>query len=504
MVTDRISRVSDTANDRQSRGGAIDRYFGITERGSTFGREIRGGFATFFAMSYIVVLNPLIIGTVADKDGHLLGNAGGVPDSIAMVGSVTSLAAGVLTILMGIVGRYPFAIAVGLGLNSFLAVSVASQMSWPEAMGLVLIEGLVITLLVMTKVRVAVLHAIPADLKTAMSVGIGLFIAFIGLVDSGLIRRVPDVAGTTVPVGLGIGGELAGWPIVVFIVGVVLTAVLVMRKVRGAIIIGMATSTVLAIIVEAIFKPGPSLVDGKPVPTGWQLNVPTLPSDIIAAPNFSLIGDVDPFGGFARVGVLAALMIVFTLMLSDFFDTMGTVVGLSAEAKLLDKDGQVPGVGRVLLVDSVAAATGGAMSTSSNTTYIESAAGIGEGARTGFASLITGGMFLLAMFIAPLVSIVPFEAATPALVIVGLAMMAQIRRIDFTDVGIVIPCLLTAVLMPFSFSIAVGLGAGMITYVILRTFQGRAREVHPLLWGVAALFALYFAAHPIRVALGID
>lgn len=504
MVTDRIPRVPSDAKNPRRAPGKVDQYFGISERESTFGREIRGGFATFFAMSYIVVLNPLIIGTVTDADGNLLGGAGSVPESIAMVGSVTSLAAGLLTILMGIIGKYPFAIAVGLGLNSFLAVSVASQMSWQEAMGLVLIEGVVITLLVVTKVRVAVLHAIPSDLKTAMSVGIGLFIAFIGLVDSGFIRRVPDVAGTTVPVGLGVGGNLTGWPIVVFLVGLLLTAVLVMRKVRGAIIIGMATSTVLAIIVEAVFKPGPSLVDGKPVPSGWQLNVPTLPSDIIALPDLSLIGDVDPFGGFARVGVLAALMIVFTLMLSDFFDTMGTVVGLSAEAKLLDKQGQVPGVGKVLLVDSLAAASGGAMSTSSNTTYIESAAGIGEGARTGFANLITGGLFLVAMFIAPLVSIVPFEAATPALVIVGLAMMAQIRRIDFSDVAIVIPCLLTAVLMPFSFSIAVGLGAGMITYVVLRTFQGRAREVHPLLWGVAALFALYFAAHPIRVALGID
>jgi AGZA family xanthine/uracil permease-like MFS transporter len=206
MVTDRIPRVPRDTTPGRRTPGAIDRYFGISDRESTFGREVRGGFATFFAMSYIVVLNPLIIGTVADADGNLLGGAGSVPESIAMVGSVTSLAAGLLTILMGVVGKYPFAIAVGLGLNSFLAVSVASQMSWQEAMGLVLIEGVVITLLVITKVRVAVLHAIPSDLKTAMSVGIGLFIAFIGLVDSGFIRRIPDEAGTTVPVNLGIGG----------------------------------------------------------------------------------------------------------------------------------------------------------------------------------------------------------------------------------------------------------------------------------------------------------
>ncbi|TDQ00273.1 NCS2 family permease [Labedaea rhizosphaerae] len=467
------------------------------------GREVRGGLATFFAMSYIVVLNPLIIGTVKDADGNLLGHSGDVPSAIAAVGSVTCLAAGLLTILMGVVGRYPFALAVGLGLNSFLAVAVASKVSWPEAMGLVLIEGIVITLLVLTKVRTAVLHAIPGDLKTAISVGIGLFIAFIGFVDSGFVRRVPDAAGTTVPVGLGVNGELFGGPIVVFVFGLLLTAILVMRRVRGAILIGILSSTVLAIIIEYVFKPGPSVVNGQHVATGWSLNVPRVPSDVLALPDLGLIGDVDPFGAFGRIGILAAVMIVFTLMLSDFFDTMGTVVGLSAEAKLLDKDGQVPGVGRVLFVDSVAAAAGGAMSTSSNTTYIESAAGIGEGARTGFASVVTGLMFLLAMFVAPLVSVVPFEAATPALVIVGLAMMSQIRRIDFADVGIVVPCLLTAVLMPFTYSIAAGLGAGLISYVILRSFQGRAREIHLLLWIVAVLFALYFAIHPLRQALGI-
>ncbi|MGQ0838164.1 NCS2 family permease [Actinokineospora sp.] len=481
----------------------MDRYFEISARGSNIGREVRGGFATFFAMSYIVVLNPLIIGTVLDADGNLLGNAKDIPTSIAAVGSVTCLAAGLLTILMGIVGRYPFAIAVGLGLNSFLAVAVASKMSWPEAMGLVLVEGVVITLLVLTKVRTAILHAIPNDLKTAMSVGIGLFIAFIGLVDAGFVRRVPDVAGTTVPVGLGIGGELYGWPTAVFVFGLLLTAVLVMRRIRGAIIIGMASATVVAILIEAIFRPGPAFVNGQRVATGWQLNVPTVPTDFFAFPDLSLIGDVDPLGGFSRVGVLAALMIVFTLLLSDFFDTMGTVVGLSSEARLLDRDGRVPRVGQVLLVDSLAATAGGVVSSSSNTTYIESAAGIGEGARTGFANLITGTMFLAAMFVVPLVSVVPFEAATPALVIVGLAMTSQIRRIDFSDVGIVVPCLLTAVLMPFTYSIAAGLGAGMITFVVLRAFQGRAREIHPLLWTVAALFALYFVAHPLRVLLGI-
>jgi adenine/guanine/hypoxanthine permease len=483
--------------------GSVDAYFGITERGSSFGREIRGGFTTFFAMSYIVVLNPLIIGTVADQNGSLIGGGGDVGKSTIAVAGVTALTAGILTILMGVIGRYPFAIAVGLGLNSFVAVGVASQMSWPQAMGLVVVEGLFVTLLVLTKVRTAVLHAIPGDLKTAISVGIGLFIAFIGFVDSGLVRRIPDAAGTTVPVSFGIGGELQGWPTVVFVVGLAVTAILVMRRVRGAIIIGILSATIVAIIVEALFHPGPSFVDGKPVPTGWALNVPTVPNDWFALPDLHLLGNFDLVGGFTHIGVLAALMIVFALMLSDFFDTMGTVVGLSSQAGLLDRQGQLPNVGRVLFVDSLAAAVGGVASSSSNTTYIESSAGIGEGARTGVASMFTGTLFLAAMFFTPLVTIVPFEAATPALVVVGLAMVSQIRRIDFTDVAVVIPALLTAVLMPFTYSISVGIGAGLISYTALRTFQGRGREIHPLLWVVSALFLLYFAVHPLREAFGI-
>jgi adenine/guanine/hypoxanthine permease len=509
MSTDRLpphrqgyGQQTEPHHRRAPRVNGFDSFFGVTQRGSTMGREIRGGFATFFAMSYIVVLNPLIIGTVSDGDGNLIGG-GDVGTSTIAVAGVTALTAGVLTILMGLIGRYPFAIAAGLGLNSFLAVGVASQMSWPEAMGLVVVEGVLVILLVLTKVRSAVLHAIPGELKTAISVGIGLFIAFIGFVDSGIVRRIPDEAGTTVPVTLGIGGELQGWPTLVFLVGLAVTTILVMRRVRGAIIIGILSATVIAVVVEAIFHPGPSIVNGEPSATGWRLNVPIVPTDWFALPDLSLVGNVDILGGFARIGALAAVMIVFALLLSDFFDTMGTVVGLSSQAGLLDRNGQLPGVGRVLFVDSLAAASGGGASASSNTTYIESSAGIGEGARTGVASLVTGVLFLAALFFTPLVTIIPFEAATPALVVVGLAMVSQIRRIDFTDVAVLVPALFTAILMPFTFSISVGIGAGLISYVVLRTFQGRAREIHPLLWIVSILFLLYFAVHPLRELAGI-
>jgi AGZA family xanthine/uracil permease-like MFS transporter len=467
----------------------FDRYFRITERGSTLQREVRGGFATFFTMAYIVVLNPLIIGTAKDVDGHVLG--------IPRVAAATALVAAVLTIAMGLIGRYPFALATGLGLNAFVTFSIATEMSWADAMGLVVLEGIVITVLVLTGFRVSVFRAIPTQLKTAISVGIGLFIALIGLVDAGFVRR--SGAGP-VPVQLGATGELRGWPTTVFVVGLLIMAVLVARRTRGAILLGIILTTILAIVVEAIANIGAYIPPDKN-PNGWQLNVPELPDKIVGNPDLSLLGNFSLFGGFDRVGVVAALLLVFTLMLADFFDTMGTIVGVGAEAGLLDEDGQLPGADRVLLVDSLAAAAGGASSVSSATTYIESAAGVGEGARTGVASLVTGGLFLVALFFTPLVRVVPFEAASPALVIVGFLLITQVRNIDFDDYAIAIPAFLTIVLMPFTYSITNGIGAGFVSYVLLKATQGRSREVHPLLWLVAALFVVYFAIDPIQELL---
>jgi AGZA family xanthine/uracil permease-like MFS transporter len=471
----------------------LDRYFSISARGSTVNREVRGGLATFFTMAYIVVLNPLIIGAAEDLDGSVLG--------IPKVAAATALVAGVMTLLMGIVGRYPLAIAAGLGLNAFVAFSLASRMTWADAMGLIVLEGIIITILVLTGFRTAVFHAVPPQLKTAIGVGIGLFIAFIGFVDAGFVRRT---GAPPVPVELGVGGALKGWPIVVFIVGLVLTAVLVARRVKGAILIGIVVSTIFAIVLEAIVDAGPSTdASGNPVPTGWQLNVPRLPDQVADAPDLGLLGHFSLLGGVREVGVVGALLFVFTLMLADFFDTMGTVVGVGGEAGLLDDEGNLPDVERVLLVDSVAAIAGGAASTSSNTTYIESAAGVGEGARTGLASVVTGALFILAMFFTPLVSIIPYEAATPALVVVGFLMFAQVRSIDLSDYGIAIPAFLTIVVMPFTYSITNGIGAGFVSYVVIKIVQGRARQVHPLLWVVAALFVVYFAITPIEEALGI-
>lgn len=489
----------------------LDGYFKVSERGSTVAQELRGGLATFFTMAYIVVLNPLIIGTVLDADKQFLGDLTTPGAAIPLVAAATALVAGLLTIAMGVFGRYPFAMATGLGLNAVVAFSLASGMSWEDAMGIVVLEGLVIAVLVLTGFRVAVFYAIPAGLKSAIAVGIGLFIALIGFVDAGFVRRIPGGVGeVTVPVQLGATGNLSGWPTLVFAVGLLLTVLLVARRVKGAILIGIVATTLFAMVVEWLADVGPYNQgpgpDGKPIinPDGWQLNVPKLPDDVVGSPDLSLVGDFSLFGGFERAGVVAALLFVFTIMLADFFDTMGTVVGVGAEGGLLDKDGNLPGVRNVLLVDSLGAAAGGAASVSSNTTYIESAAGVAEGARTGLASVLTGALFLVAMFFAPLVTVVPFEAATPALVVVGFLMMTQIRHIDFGDYDIAIPAFLTIVLMPFTYSITAGIGAGFISYVAIKAAHRKFADIHPLMWLIAVLFVVYFALDPVKELLNVN
>jgi AGZA family xanthine/uracil permease-like MFS transporter len=239
-------------------------------------------------------------------------------------------------------------------------------------------------------------------------------------------------------------------------------------------------------------------------PHGWGLNVPTLPDTWVRKPDFGLLGHFSLLGSWDRVGVVATVLLIFTLMLADFFDTMGTMTAIGAEAGLLDETGTPPNTQRILIVDSLAAAAGGAASVSSNTSYIESAAGVGEGARTGLASVVTGVLFLLATFLAPIVAIIPYEAATPALVVVGFLMMTQVKGILWDDVEIALPAFLTIILMPFAFSISVGIGAGFVSYVLIKAVRGKSSQIHPLLWVVSALFVVYFAIDPIRQLLGVE
>jgi adenine/guanine/hypoxanthine permease len=400
------------SNQSTAARSGLDRFFKISERGSTVSTEVRGGIVTFFTMSYIIVLNPLILGFALDSEGEILGG-GTVPGANrAMIAAGTALVAGLMTILMGVVANYPLALATGLGLNAFVAFSVASQMTWADAMGLVVIEGLVILVLVLTGFRAAVFHAVPAQLKVAISVGIGLFIALIGFVDAGFVTRIPDAAQSTVPVQLGVGGELSGWPVFVFCVGLLLVIALWVRHVKGAILISIAATTALAFVVEAIGAP-----------KAWGLTAPEWPDDVFTTPDFGTLGEFNLLGSFENAGIVTTLLLIFTLMLADFFDTMGTMTAIGAEAGLLQEDGTPPNTQRILIVDSVAAAAGGAAGVSSNTSYIESASGVGEGARTGLASVVTGLLFLGAIFLAPLVVMIPAQAAVPALVLVGFLMM---------------------------------------------------------------------------------
>ena len=401
-----------------------------------------------------------------------------------------------LTILMGVVANYPLALAAGLGLNAFVAYSIANQMTWADAMGLIFIEGIIILVLVLTGFRTAVFHAVPPSLKTAISVGIGLFIALIGFVDAGFAGN-----GAAVPLQLGRAGSgsLTGWPVVVFCFGLVLVIALWARKVKGAILISILVTTALAVVIQAISDQGSS-VD---TPGGWSLNIPTGPGwgNIFDTPHFGTLGHFSLLGSWDKAGVVVTVLLIFTLMLADFFDTVGTITAIGAEAGLLDEEGMPPNTERILIVDSIAAAAGGAAGISSNTSYIESASGVGEGARTGLASVVTGALFLVTILVTNLVAIIPSEAAVPALVLVGFLMMQQVRDIDWGDMEIAIPAFLTIVLMPFTYSITVGIGAGFLAFVLIKTVKGKVSEVPPLLWLIAAAFVLYFAINPVTELL---
>ena len=443
-------------------------------------------------MAYIIVLNPLILGQVPDKFGNLIiGLPADAPGagaaSVAAVAVATAVVAGLMTILMGGVGRFPAAIAAGLGLNSVVAFQVAQMVGWTAAMGFVFWEGVIVLILVVTGFRRAVLDAVPRSIRSAISVGIGLFIAFVGLADAHVITQAEGT-----PVQLGVGGKLQSWPTAVFVVVLFLLIALWVRKIKGAMLIAIVAGTVLAVLLQQWLN----LPAGDP--NGWALNVPALQG--FQPLDFSLfaVPFANPmdffFGAFTQTGgaVVSAILVILSLMLADFFDTMGTVVAVGAEGGLLEEGGYPKHVQSILLIDSVAAVAGGLGSTSSNTLYIESASGVGDGARTGLASIVTGAAFLVSLAIAPFVNMVPFEAATPTLFFVGCLMMAQVTEIKWSDIEESLPAFAAIALMPFTYSITNGIGAGFLVYCFVKVVRGKAKEVHPLLWVVAAMFLIYF------------
>jgi adenine/guanine/hypoxanthine permease len=435
--------------------GGLAGYFKFEERGTNIATETRAGLTTFFVMVYIIFVNASILGAGFKLD----------PAGVAAVSAGTALVAGIMTIAMGAVANYPLALAAGLGINGIVAFSLTARgLSPAGAMGVIVLEGVVVTMLVVVGFREAVMNAVPLALKRAIGAGIGLFILFIGFVNGGFI---------VAPAG---GVPLVGpaYPTTVgqflFLAGLLFTIVLWVLKVRGALIISIVVITVVALLI----------------------GVAKVPAGISATPNFATIGKFDVTNVWTVLGPVAAALTIFAIMLTDFFDTMGTVTGVASEAGLAEPDGSVPGVGRVLFVDSIAAIAGGVAGVSSNTTYIESAAGVAEGGRTGFASIVTGVLFLLAIFLSPLAGIIPNEATAPALVLVGYLMFTQVKDINVGDPEDGIPALLTMILMPLTYDITIGISAGFISWVVIKLARGKAAEIHPLMWVVSILFVIYF------------
>jgi AGZA family xanthine/uracil permease-like MFS transporter len=444
---------------------AIARYFRFAERGTTFGTEVKAGVTTFMVMAYILFVNPNIL-------SNMFGP--GTPaatDARAPLAAGTALVAGLLSIAMGLVANVPIALAAGLGINGLVAFFLVLTLGLTPAgaMGVIVLEGIIVLLLVIVGLREAVMNAVPTALKKAIAVGIGLFILFIGFVDGGLITKT---AGTAAENPVPVAFVFPNSPIVVTtLIGLLITVILFARRVPGALLLSILITTVIAVI------------------TG----VTTVPPNLIQAPNFSTLGQFNVVEPFNVLGPLAAILVIFSFMLTDFFDTMGTATAISDQAGLTDERGRVPNTGRLLAVDSIGAIAGGAAGVSSNTSYIESAAGVAEGGRTGLTAVVVGLLFLVAILATPLATMVPFSATAPVLIVVGYLMVTQIRDIDFGDVEEGFPALLALILMPLTFSITVGIGAGFVAYVVIKVVRGRLGEIHPLLWIVAIAFVIYFA-----------
>ena len=443
-------------------------FFRLHERRTTVATEVRAGITTFLVMAYVMFVNPNYI---SSANAAIAGS--GAPGPVA-IAAASALAAGVLTIAMGLVTNYPFALASGMGLNAVVAYDLiaAKGLSWPEAMAVIMWEGIVITVLVLSGLRQAIIEAIPLALKQAIAVGIGLFMLVIGLFEGGVIVKSP-AAGVAMTLGFGTTPHAT---LAVFGVGLVLALVLVQRKTPGALLIAILAATWLAITI----------------------GVSSLPTSVTSPfDRAQFVGVGAAFGSFWSVwssgtGFLSVALAVFTIMLSDFFDTAGTIVGLGARGGMLDAEGRLPKAGRVLLVDSIAAGMGGVFGVSSVTTYIESAGGIEEGGRTGLTSVVTGLLFLAVIVAAPIAGMIPAAATAPALVVIGYLMFQTVREVQWTDLTDGFPILTTLIMMPLSYSITTGIGAGFVSYGILKVAAGRGREVKPLLWVAIAAFTVYF------------
>jgi AGZA family xanthine/uracil permease-like MFS transporter len=476
--------MSDTAARLDGGAGFLERYFRFGQNGTTLGRDTMAGVTTFVVMSYIIFVNPQILSFAGIEGLSEIG----LPFNQVL--AATCLVAGVMTIIMGLYTNKAYAIAPGLGLNAVVAFGLVAGegLSFPAAMGLIVVEGIAVTILVLTGMRERIMDAIPLDLKKAIAIGIGLFIAFIGLTSSGVVVRGE---GTVVDLA-----RLTTWPIAVTFFGLFVTIVLRARGVRGDLLIGIILTTIVATVINEASDNDAGFTAGA----SW-------PGDIYETPDLSLLGNFN-FDAFTELALISAIVWAFSLFLADFFDTMGTLVGVGKPAGYLDENGRMEDIRKPLLVDSLAAVAGGAASTSSATTYIESASGVSVGGRTGWVAVVAGALFFPFMFIAPIIGMVPPQATAPALILVGFLMMTALTEaeedaegrqdgrklagIDFTDLAIGLGAALTIMIMPFTFSITDGIGMGFLAFTVARTAQGRAKDVHPFMWIASVMFVLYF------------
>ncbi|MEZ7172303.1 NCS2 family permease [Sporosarcina sp. OR05] len=437
----------------------MKKYFEFDKLGTNYRREIIGGLTTFLAMAYILAVNPLMLSLDAVPD---------LPDAMRMdkgaVFVATALAAAVGSIFMGLIARYPIGLAPGMGLNAFFAFSVVLGygIPWQTALTGVLFSGLIFIVLSLTGLREMIINAIPAQLKYAVGAGIGLFITFLGLQNAKIIVADPNTLVTL--------GNLAAGPTLLAIFGLVVTVIMMVRQIKGAIFYGMIMTTVLGMVVQLI-----------EVPSQVVSKVPSIES------TFGAAFDVDP----AAIFTTQFLVIVITFLFVDFFDTAGTLVAVANQAGLM-KDDKLPRAGKALLADSLATVTGSIFGTSTTTSYIESTAGVAAGARTGFASIVVGILFLLSLFFSPLLFVITPEVTAPALIIVGVLMVSTLGNIEWTKFEIAVPAFFTIIAMPLTYSIATGIAIGFVFYPITMLLSGRRKEIHPIMYGLFVIFILYF------------
>lgn len=429
-------------------------FFKVAERGSTLGTEVRAGVTTFLVMAYILFVNADILGALGEIDSAFNAPA---------IAAATALIAGIMTIAMGVFSNYPIAMAAGLGINAAVAFGLVftEGLSPAGAMGVILMEGILVTVLVLLGLREAVMTAIPDSLKYAIGVGIGLFILFIGFVNGGLIQQGGAIVEFVNPNSRGAA---------ITLIGLLIAVVLMSLRVKGAMILTIVATTVIALFMD----------------------VANLPDNINASVSFDTLFRVDLANPFTEIGIMAAILTIFTFMLTDFFDTMGTATAIAEQAGLVEENGRMPRLFSLLLVDSLGAALGGLGGVSSNTSYIESSAGVAEGGRTGLTSVVCGILFLIAIVLSPLALVVPSQATAPVLIVIGFLMVGLLRHIDFTDLEEGFPALLAIVLMPLTYSITVGIAAGFVMHSLIKIVKGKMSQIHPLMWVVTVACVVFF------------